>query len=143
MKSNSIISIVAVFGLLLVVSVHSQTTNSPGKDDSRDVRRSIWDAVKQLRSERKEMKDAGKIDDQKLIQDVTALASVVQAGVASLPAQLKAQATSQLTAIQAQIKAMTTAGKFDDNILKSFHDMAKSLRDATNPKTATTVASGK
>lgn len=140
---NSVI-IIALFSLLCAVNAQSQsTTVSPSDASARGIKHTIWEQIKQLRSDLKQMTTDGQVDDKKMIKDVSALATAVQVGLEGTSAQLQSQLARQITAIQAQIKAMTTSGKFDASVLRSFHDLAKSIRIEPKTSASTTVVSRK
>lgn len=122
-----IIFFVALIGLLSSMTVNSQTTTASPTDA---VCQQIKDQMKKLKSDLKDMKSTGTVDDQKLITDVTAVVKTMQDNIKLLPASMQAEATAGISEIQTKIQAMTKAGKFDQSIMKSIHDAHKSAKDA-------------
>lgn len=129
MKLKSVL-FAALVGLLTFVTVNSQTTPGTISNPAAQAGSQLWDQMKQLRSDLKNMKSSGNIDDQKLITDVSAVVNTLQNNVKLLPASLQSEATAQVSNLQSQVQAMVKTGKFDPSIIKSIRDSQKSAREA-------------
>lgn len=143
MKTSAITSL-ALFGLLCVVNAQLSTTTAPSSaGNGRGVEHTIWNQIKQLRNDYKQMSSSGQVNNQALISAVQALFTLIQVGIGGAPPQIRSQLAPQLSALQSQIGSMTSSGKFDPSIFDSLRSFARAVRNNSRPQSTTTVASGK
>lgn len=141
-----VICFVLLFGLLCITDAQKSaetttTTLSPDitSANADGLKHSILQLVQQINTDYTQMVAAGNIDNQILLQDVTALDVVVRVGLEGCTPALRNKILGMCNKIRNQVSTMTIAGKFDPSVLQAFLNAAAALPS----QTASTVTSGK